>query len=70
MAKDGVTRQCWRDDQAFVSHVWKRLNVEITPDSHHFDEAQLYYQYPPNGFAFFHRAVKVKRNRRYYMSAN
>jgi hypothetical protein len=76
MAKDQVTRESWSKDQAFLSHVSKLAGTEIKEDSfaqsskYYFKEAQLYYNSPPNGFAFFHRAVKVKGNRHYYMSAN
>ena len=37
------------------------------PSDLYFQEADLYYRNPPNGFAFFHRAVKVKGNHHYYM---
>ena len=77
MAKDQVTRQSWWKDKAF-SHVSRLAGMEINQDSfarvksnfpsdQYFQEADLYYRNPPNGFAFFHRAVKVKGNHHYYM---
>ena len=77
MAKDQVTRESWSKDGAFLSRVSNSTGTEIKEDSFarvgsrsYFQEAQLYYDSPPNGFAFFHRAVKVKGNYHYYMSAN
>ena len=71
MAKDQVTRQSWWKDEAFLSHVSELEGTEINQDSfahveskspsdYYFKEAELYYRSPVNGFAFFHRAVKVK----------
>ncbi len=72
MTKDQVTRESWSKDEAFLSRVSKLMGTEIKKDSfarvgskssnYYFKEAQLYYHSPPNGFAFFHRAVKVKGN--------
>ena len=79
MAKDQVTRQSWWKDEAFLSLVsrlaGKKLNQDAfahveskSPPDQYFKEAELYYRNPPDGFAFFHRAVKVKGSHHYYMS--
>jgi len=75
MAKDQVTRESWCKDGAFLSRVSKLMGTEIKQDSfarvgskssdYYFKEAELYYRSPPDGFAFFHRAVKVKGNHHY-----
>ena len=64
----------------FLSRVSELEATEIKQDSfarvgykspdYYFKEAELYYRSPPDGFAFFHRAVKVKDSHRYYMSTN
>ena len=81
MAKDQVTRQSWWKDEAFLSHVSELHGIEISQDSfacveshsppdQYFKEAELYYCRPPDGFAFFHRVVKVKGSHLYYTSTN
>ena len=77
MAKDQVTRQSWRKDEAFLSLVSRLAGGKINQDSfgrvesnQYFEEAELYYRNPPDGFAFFHRVVKVKGNHHYYVSTN
>ena len=81
MAKDQVTRQSWWKDEAFLSHVSELEATEInrssfagvgsnSPPDYYFKEAELYYRRPPSGFAFFHRAVKVKGIDHYYESPN
>ena len=80
MAKDQVTRESWWKDDMFLSRVSELEATEIKQDSfarvgykspdYYFKEAELYYRSPPDGFAFFHRAVKVKDSHHYYMSAN
>jgi hypothetical protein len=77
MAKDQVTRESWWEDEAFVSHVSELEGIDLNKNSfaaagsdYYFEEAELYYRNPPQGFAFFHRAVKVKGGDHYYASAN
>ena len=70
MAKDKVTRQSWWKDEAFLSLVSKLGGDKINRSEQYFKEAELYYRAPPDGFAFFHRAVKVKGNYHYYISTN
>ena len=75
MAKDQVTRESWWKDDMFLSRVSELEATEIKQDSfarvgykspdYYFKEAELYYRSPPDGFAFFHRAVKVKGNHHY-----
>ena len=81
MAKDHVTRQSWWKDGTFLSRVSRLERTKIneasfahvgskSPPNYYFKEAELYYRSPPDGLAFFHRAVKVKGSQRYYTSAN
>jgi hypothetical protein len=77
MAKDQVTRESWCADEAFLSHVSKLAGFDVNKNSfaaegsaYYFKEALLYYRHPIGGFAFFHRAVKVKGSNHYYASAN
>jgi hypothetical protein len=81
MAKDQVTRKSWSEDNTFLSHVTELEGITIKPDSfvhmesksprnYCFKEAELYYRSPRDGFAFFHRAVKVKGNYHHYISTN
>jgi hypothetical protein len=80
MAKDQVTRESWWKDETFLSLVSELASTKIKQDSfshagytfsdHYFKEAEYYYRSPPDGFAFFHRAVKVKGSYHYYKSAN
>jgi len=71
MAKDQVTRQSWWEDQTFLSRASKLQHAKVDrnsfaslgpnlSDNCYFKEAELYYRRPPDGAAFFHRAVKVK----------
>jgi hypothetical protein len=64
MAKDQATRQSWWKDQAFLSLASRLEGTKINQDSfacvepesppdRYFKEAKLYYQSPPDGFAFF-----------------
>jgi hypothetical protein len=67
MAKDQVTRQSWWEDQIFLSRASILQGDKVDRNSFanssgdcYFKEATLYYSRPPDGAAFFHRAVKVK----------
>lgn len=64
MAKDLSTRQAWLEDDDFLQRFSKtsHSNQSSSPKLD-FLEAERFYRIPRNGYAFFHRAVKVKGNK-------
>lgn len=75
MAKDQATREAWWEDNTFLSPLnasqrrqYSKMDFQVCQDGlnikvpdQYFNEELLFYRHPSCPYAFYHRAVKVKR---------